>query len=196
MNKLEMLTERFSRGVARHTSRRSFIGRLGLLLVGGGSLPLLPIARAAGVEATQPVGPEPAQKGYPGVAPQPPISPAEQGDPASCDYWRYCGLAGALCACCGGSANACPPGAQMSPLGWVGTCRNPVDGKNYIISYNDCCGKPLCARCACYQGVKNPKNRPPIRPQSSVDFLWCLGINESSFTCSTANVLGVALDQE
>ena len=32
---------------------------------------------------------------------------------------------------------------------WVGTCRNPNDGKDYLISYNDCCGVTMCGRCFC-----------------------------------------------
>jgi len=193
---LETLTEYCARAVSRHTSRRGLIGRLGLVLFGSG-LPLLPVARGAGGGGNDlaVIKPEAPAKGYEGVTPQPSLSPAESGDPASCDYWRYCGVGGTLCACCGGAANACPPGVSMSPLGWIGTCRNPVDGKHYIISYNDCCGKPVCQRCACDNSAKNPHNRPPVRPQSSADVLWCLGMPESSYTCSTANVLGVALDQ-
>jgi len=64
-------------------------------------------------------------------------------------YWRHCAIDGFLCSCCGGSQNACPPGTEMSPLTWIGTCRNPGDGKDYIISYNDCCGQSLCMRCRC-----------------------------------------------
>jgi methylamine dehydrogenase light chain len=196
MRTLEQLAEKLTREVARHTSRRGFIGSLGWLLVGGGSLPLLPVARAAGPEAPAGAKPEGPAKGYPGVAPQPSIGPEEQGDPASCDYWRYCGTHGPLCACCGGSANACPPGTEMSLMGWIGTCRNPVDGKNYIISYNDCCGKPLCSRCWCDRATKNPNTRPAVRPQASGDILWCVGTKETFPTCTSANVLGVALDQD
>src|SRR5699024_11783589 len=48
----------------------------------------------------------------------------------SCDYWRYCGVDGFLCTCCGGTATSCPPGAEPSPIAWVGTCHNPKDGKD------------------------------------------------------------------
>jgi methylamine dehydrogenase light chain len=194
MNTLEKATERAARELARHTSRRGFIGRLGLLLVGSGSLPLLPIARTAGAEVPAEIKPEGPAKGYPGVAPQPSLGPAEQGDPASCDYWRYCGTHGPLCACCGGSANACPPGTEMSLMGWIGTCHNPADGKNYIISYNDCCGKALCNRCWCDRATDNPNNKPPVRPQASGDVLWCVGTKETYPNCTSANVVGVALD--
>lgn len=196
MSILEQVTEKLTRGLASQISRRGVIGRLGLFLVGAADLPLLPVARGDEPDGPRGVKPEPPPKGYPGVTPQPSLGPAEEGDPASCDYWRYCGIGGVLCACCGGSANACPPGVDMSPLGWIGTCRNPVDGKNYIISYNDCCGKPVCARCACDRADTNPKNRPPVRPQSSANVQWCLGMKESSYTCATANVLGISLDQD
>ena len=43
----------------------------------------------------------------------------------------------------------CPPGTDMSPVTWIGTCHNPGDGKDYVISYNDCCGKSSCGRCFC-----------------------------------------------
>ena len=78
----------------------------------------------------------------------------------------------------------------MSPLSWIGTCLNPVDGKHYVISYNDCCGKPTCKRCLC--APHNPDNRPVVRPQSSSGYLWCLGMKEIMFTCTTANVIGIA----
>lgn len=191
MKRLEQLSENTARKVAQYTSRRGFLGRLGTFIVGGASIPLLPVVRAhADAEKTA------VPKGYPGVSPQSALHPEEEGDPASCDYWRYCGTGAPLCACCGGSANACPPGAEMSPLSWIGTCRNPVDGKNYIISYNDCCGKPTCTRCMCGRAGSNPDNRPVVRPQSSSKYVWCLGTKHTSFTCGTASVVGVALDQD
>jgi methylamine dehydrogenase light chain len=191
----DKVVEHLVRRLARSTSRRGFLGRLSMALVGS-SFPLLPLARASGQETYPGPRQEPPPKGYPGVAPQPSLSPDETGDPTSCDYWRYCGIGGTLCACCGGSANACPPGSEMSPLGWIGTCINPVDGKYYVISYNDCCGKPLCNRCACNRSLRNPKNTTPARPQSSGQINWCLGMKETFPTCSTANVLGISLEQE
>lgn len=80
----------------------------------------------------------------------------------------------------------------MSPITWLGTCRNPVDGKNYIISYSDCCGQPLCSRCRC--APANPRDKPLVRPQASAAYLWCIGTENATYTCSTAVVVGVALD--
>lgn len=199
MKFVENLSERSARKIAQTTSRRSFIGRLGALLVGVGAVPLLPVARADSQKKDdkssndKESSSEKQQQGYPGVAPQVSTNPEEEGDPTHCDYWRYCGIAGSLCTCCGGSANACPPGTEMSLLSWIGTCRNPTDGKNYIISYNDCCGKTTCTRCLC--GPINPSDKPVVRPQSSSHYIWCLGTKNSHVTCSTAVVVGVALDQ-
>ena len=88
----------------------------------------------------------------------------ETGDPESCDYWRYCAIDGFLCSCCGGSPNSCPPGTEMSPITWIGTCQNPADGKSYVVSYNDCCGRTTCGQCLCQ---RNEGDRPIYRPQLS-----------------------------
>src|SRR5262249_50472826 len=133
---IDRVVERSARGLARRTSRRGFLSRLGTMLVGGAALPLLPVARAAEEPARVPVPDDAKLSG-------------DVGDPKSCQYWRHCAIDGFLCSCCGGSQSACPPGTEMSPITWIGTCRNPGDGKDYVISYNDCCGATLCMRCRC-----------------------------------------------
>src|SRR5262249_40427213 len=65
---------------ARRSSRRSFLARLGALLVGAGALPLLPVARTAGA----------AREGAPGE----PDAATPEGDPRSCAYWRHCAIDG------------------------------------------------------------------------------------------------------
>lgn len=80
----------------------------------------------------------------------------------------------------------------MSPVTWIGTCKNPADGRSYIISYNDCCGRTSCGRCLC---VRNEGERPMVRPQANNDINWCLGTKSSIYTCSTAVILGVALEE-
>lgn len=181
MNKIDKLFEDSARAVARRTSRRGALAKLVKLMLGAASIPLLPIARAAG----------PTEGGYPGVGKQSSGIEGDLGDPTSCDYWRYCAIDGFLCSCCGGSASACPPGTEMSPLTWVGTCLNPVDEKMYVVSYNDCCGKTSCGRCLCN---RNEGDTPTYRPQSNNDTNWCLGTKSSVYTCSTALIIGVALD--
>jgi len=172
------LVERSARGVARRTSRRSFLTRLGTALVGGASLPLLPVARAA-EDAPRVAAPDDAKLA------------GRLGDPSSCDYWRHCAIDGFLCACCGGSQNACPPGTEMSPITWIGTCRNPGDGKDYVISYNDCCGASLCMRCRC---TRTEGERPVYYTSKNNDLLWCFGTKSRAVHCSVAIVLGQATE--
>jgi len=180
MKWLDRLTERTTRNIAHVSSRRSFLGRCGAVLVGtAATLPLLPVARGS------------TGHGESRVPPQTTGNPQDPGDPTQCDYWRYCAIDGYLCSCCGGTQNACPPGTEMSPLTWIGTCRNPVDGRNYIISYNDCCGKGDCGRCLCN---RNEGDRPVYRPQKNNDIDWCLGTTTTVYNCSTAVILGVATE--
>lgn len=180
MKWLDKLAVSSSRSLAQRTSRRSLLTKLGMFAVGGASIPLLPVARAAG-----------GATGYPGVAAQSTGNVEDPGDPASCEYWRYCAIDGFLCSCCGGTQNTCPPGTEMSPVTWIGTCRNPADGKNYIISYNDCCGKTSCARCLCN---RNEGDKPMYRAHSNNDTNWCLGTQSTVYTCSTAIILGTTLE--
>jgi methylamine dehydrogenase light chain len=177
LERFNKVTEVATRGIARRSSRRGFIGVLGATLAGTASLPLLPVARAASGGAETP------------MVPQSTGNPEDPGDPGTCDYWRYCGIDGFLCSCCGGTQNSCPPGTEMSPLTWVGTCHNPADGKNYVISYNDCCGKTACGRCFCN---RNEGDRPVYRPSSNNDIDWCIGTTTNIYNCSTAVVLGLA----
>ena len=84
---------------------------------------------------------------------------------------------------------ACPPGTEQSPVTWIGTCRNPADGKDYVISYNDCCGKHICGLCFCHH---NQGDKPIYFPPRSNDINWCFGVTSVVYNCSTAIVLGVA----
>jgi methylamine dehydrogenase light chain len=176
MNWLDHLTHTAARGIARRSSRRSFLSTVGGVLVGATTIPLLPVARAS----TGPESRVPAQSTG---------NPDDPGDPSTCDYWRYCGIDGFLCSCCGGTQNACPPGTEMSPLTWVGTCQNPADGKSYVISYNDCCGTSSCGRCLCN---RNDGDKPVYRPTQNNDINWCMGTTSSVYNCSTAVILGIA----
>ena len=131
-NWLDKKLEGCSTALADRAGRRSFIGKLGVLMTGGMVLPLLPVARLSQAAA--------AEKDSEG---------ADWSNPKSCDYWAYCGVDGWLCSCCGGSTTTCPPGTQPSPIAWVGTCRHPGDGNSYVVSYNDCCGAAQCQQCYC-----------------------------------------------
>ena len=173
MRWLDAMAEDSSRALARLSSRRSFLGLLGAALMGG-ALPLLPVARAAAPKA-----------GSAGSA------TGDPGDPTTCEYWRHCAIDGYLCSCCGGSQSECPPGTHMSAVTWLGTCENPADGKSYVISYNDCCGKSSCGRCFCN---RNERDSPLFQPGHSNDYNWCSGSTDANipYHCSTARIVGVA----
>lgn len=171
---IDQMAERLSRGIARKTSRRGLFGLLGATAVGASSIPLLPVARA---DHHQPKASE----------------IPDSGDATTCEYWRYCAIDGFLCTCCGGSVMTCPPGTEMSPVTWIGTCKNPVDGKSYIISYNDCCGKSGCGNCLCN---RNEGDRPMYNAPKSNDINWCLGTESTIYHCSTAIVVGLAVDDD
>ena len=180
LSALERQTDRWLRELARRTSRRGVLARLGRLLCGAAVVPLLPIVRAsAGV---MPNGED--------VAPTTSGDPEhDPGNPRSCEYWRHCAIDGFLCACCGGTQSQCPPGTVMSPVTWIGTCRNPADGVHYVLSYNDCCGKTACNRCFCN---RNEREQPVYRPSKSNDIHWCLGTESTAYTCSVAVIVGTS----
>ena len=171
MKWLDALTENSARALARRTTRRSVLGGLGSFLLGAAAVPLLPVARGADLKRT-------------GSSPNP-----HSDDPTSCDYWRHCAIDGYICSCCGGSQSMCPPGTDMSPVTWIGTCHNPGDGKDYVISYNDCCGKSSCGRCFCN---RNEGDSTLFQPGRSNDYNWCSGNAKANipYHCSTARIVG------
>ncbi len=169
MRGLDQLFERSSRSLAQRSSRRSVLGSLGQLLTGAALLPLLPIDRSGRARASEaPPGPD---------------------SPESCQYWRYCAIDGYLCSCCGGSSTSCPPGTSSSPITWIGTCHNPHDQRDYIVSYNDCCGKTSCGNCEC---VRNEREKPMYRASRNNDLNWCMANADSNYHCTVSVILGVA----
>lgn len=165
MARYDRIVENASRRLAKRFGRRSLLRSLGQVLVGAAALPLLPVARG---QATV----------------------KETGDPAACDYWRYCAIDGFLCSCCGGSATVCPPGTEPAPITWVGTCRNATDGQDYIVSYNDCCGKSSCGRCFCN---RNEGDKPTYVPFAANDYNWCVGSKSNvPYHCTVSRIVGVA----
>jgi methylamine dehydrogenase light chain len=177
MHGVDEWISRLARGIARRTSRRGFLARTAALLVGAAAFPPLPVARAA----------DPRRVPAPGEPD--PSTPA--GDPKDCQYWRHCAIDGFLCSCCGGTHRSCPPGTEMSPITWIGTCRNPADNKDYIISYNDCCGKHICGLCFCH---RNEGDKPVYFAPRSNDINWCFGTESVVYNCSTAIVVDVATE--
>lgn len=169
-NWLDNIAERATRQQARSTSRRSFLRSFGVFLMGVSITPLMPVFRN-------------------GAFAQEARNIPESGDPNDCNYWRHCAIDGFMCGCCGGSVTSCPPGTVVSDITWIGTCRNPEDGKDYVISYNDCCGKSGCGNCLCQ---RDEGDTPIYRPQNSNNLNWCSGSQaDVPYHCSLSVVIGV-----
>lgn len=172
MKLLDDLSQKCFRNVARNSSRRGFLQKFGKVLIGAALIPALPVARGVSASSAE----ESKEKDF--------------NNPNSCDYWRHCAIDGFVCSCCGGSSSQCPPGTEASQITWIGTCYNPNDQKNYIISYNDCCGKSVCGRCYCH---RNEGDTPHYRPFTSNDTQWCVGTEAGVvYNCSLAVVIGQA----
>ena len=118
-----------------------------------------------------------------------PDAATPEGDPSGPDYWRYCAIDGFLADCCGGSQTSCPAGTEMSSVTWLGTCTNPADGKDYVISYNDCCGKPACGHCFV---KRNEGERPAYITHKNNDLNWCMGTDSVTYNSTVAVVVGLA----
>jgi methylamine dehydrogenase light chain len=169
----DKLAESHSRNLAQKISRRHALNRLSRVLVGAAfTLPVLPFDRSTALAA----GHAPGKGGA-------------TDDVSACEYWRYCAIDGFLCSCCGGSLTQCPPGTDASKVSWIGTCHNPKDGKDYLVSYNDCCGKASCGKCMCNT---NLRERPGYNLGLHNDVNWCMSNDNSMFHCTTASVVGLA----
>jgi methylamine dehydrogenase light chain len=169
MSAWDRLFENSARALAQRTSRRSVIAGVGRLLTGAALFPLLPIDRSSRAEAA--------------------ATPSAEQNPEACEYWKYCAIDGFLCSCCGGSSSACPPGTQASPITWIGTCHNPADKRDYIVSYNDCCGKTSCGNCGCNRNVGE---KPMYRLSRNNDVSWCMANADANYHCSVSVILGVS----
>ncbi len=157
-----------SRRLAMLSSRRGILARFGKLMLGAAALgPILPIDRSFGAAPSKDAAAE----------------------PTNCDYWKYCALDGNLCSCCGGSGHECPPGTQVSKVSWVGTCHNAGDGKNYLISYADCCGRSSCGQCFCNSNVGE---RPGYQMGVHNDVNWCMANTNTAYQCTVTIIVGTA----
>src|SRR5258706_15033005 len=91
----------------------------------------------------------------------------------------------------GGPYSPTPRATYGSLVAWRVTCHNPSDGKDYVISYNDCCGKSACGRCFCN---RNEGDTALFQPGQSNDYNWCSGNAKANipYHCSTARIVGSA----
>jgi len=163
--------ESSARTVAARTSRRSFVARLATLLLGTTAMPLLPVMRTGRAQGAE----------------LPASAKHDWDDPQKCDYWAYCATDGWLCAGCGGTSSKCPPGTEPSPIAWIGTCKNPGNGKSYVVAYNDCCGKSQCMSSYC---ERNEGDLPRYRPQRANSVTWCYGVS-STYHCTVSRLQAV-----
>ncbi|MBU3028736.1 methylamine dehydrogenase light chain [Paracoccus marinaquae] len=165
LKRLDGLTEANIRGAARRNGRRSFLARGGSALLGAAvAAPVLPFDRRAHA--------------------------AEGGTDDPCTYWRHCAIDGFLCDQSGGSLTTCPPGSTVSAVSWVGTCSNPGDGKEYLVSYNDCCGKPFVPTATFCNNNKG--ERPGYRMGLYNDVNWCTANADKGYHCTVSVVVGLA----
>ncbi|MBW2290761.1 MAG: methylamine dehydrogenase (amicyanin) light chain [Deltaproteobacteria bacterium] len=156
-------------------SALAIVGAAVALLIAGNSM----LTRDAATAETQ-------DRSTAGAEPDP---STPEGDPTSADYWRYCSIDGFPASACGGTVSSCPPGTMMSPVTWVGTCRNPADEKDYIVSYNDCCGKGPCGGAFIH---RNEGDKPVYYAQKSNDVGWCMGSADAAYNSTVSIVIGVA----
>jgi len=157
-----------ARRSARRFGRRSVLAKMGNVLMGGITAAVLPFDRGWG--ATPPTG-------------------DSVNDDKSCDYWRYCALDGLLCTTAGGTRSSCPVGAEASLVSWVGTCHNPGDNRDYLISYYDCCGKTA------FSGAQFCLHSEGERPAYAMglhnDINWCMANANKGYHCTVAVVAGL-----
>ncbi|WP_149139491.1 methylamine dehydrogenase light chain [Gemmobacter caeruleus] len=166
LKRLDGATEANIRSSARRNGRRSFLARTGLALLGAAvSVPVLPFDRRA-------------------------FASTEGGASDPCSYWRQCAIDGFLCEESGGSLTSCPPGSTVSAVSWVGTCSNPEDGKDYLISYNDCCGKPFVPTATFCNNNKG--ERPGYQMGLYNDINWCTANTDKGYHCTVSIVVGMA----
>lgn len=167
---LDRSTEKKARSHASAYGRRTFLSRLGTAMVGAGVLPMLPFDRFSEAQAAS-------------------MKNRQDEDENACDYWRYCGLSGRLCSCCGGGPSTCPPGSEPSKVAWIGTCENPTDKRHYLVSYNDCCGKVSCDQCQC---TNHERDKPGYRMGLNSGISWCMANTGTAVHCTVAVIVGTA----
>ncbi len=173
---IDKIGEQLTRTLAGYSSRRGFIAKLGAVLAAAPLLPLLPVARAATATAPKTDFERNAQT----------------KDDTKCTYWKYCAADGVMCSCCGGGSHTCPPGAEPSPVSWIGTCLNPDDNRSYIIAYRDCCGTPVCKAGKSCQCDGADRELPTYRAPLNNDIIWCFGNASATYHCSTAALVGLS----
>ncbi len=167
---LDKSVESSARSSARKFGRRSALARIGGIVAGGFAVSALPFDKAWG------------------ATPAPSDGPTDQDK--DCDYWRYCALDGYLCTTAGGSVSSCPVGSEASEVSWVGTCHNPGDGRDYLVSYYDCCGKTAFSGSTFC--LRSEGERPAYSMGLHNDINWCMANANKGYHCTVALIVGTA----
>ena len=168
---LDKRAEATARKSAQQFGRRSFLAKAGVFMAGAAVVPLLPFDRSTGLAMASGMG-------------------GDVNDEFDCQYWRHCALDGSLCSTSGGTMTTCPPGSEASKVAWVGTCRNPNDGKDYLVSYNDCCGRAQVESAKhCF---RSDRERPGYRMGLHNDINWCMANTNKGYHCTVSMVVGIA----
>ena len=55
------------------------------------------------------------------------------------------------------------------------------------MAVRDCCGKPACGQCHC---DAQDRNTQLYVPQTNNDIIWCFGLDNMQYHCSTAALVG------
>src|SRR5258708_2166272 len=81
----DKMSERLTRNLARFSSRRGFLSKLGVALLAAPAFPLLPVARSARAAEPKSAGPKTDFERN-----------SQTTDDTNCNYWKYCGSDGLL----------------------------------------------------------------------------------------------------
>jgi hypothetical protein len=64
-----------------------------------------------------------------------------------------------------------------------------ADGKDYLVSYTDCCGRSSCGLCDCHGNVRE---RPGYSMGVHNDVNWCMANKQVAYHCTVSVIVGMA----
>ena len=170
--------ERSARGVAQHSSRRSAMAKLGKVLVGSAMLPLLPS-----------IAPRMRPMRHRARRLRP---AARDGGKRRSDELRLLEILRDRRL----AVQLLRRHVEQLPTGHDAFADHvdrhvPQSARrfDYIVSYNDCCGKTSCGKCFCN---RNEREKPLYKLSLNNDINWCMANGNSNYHCSVSVLLGAA----